>query len=144
MKRKQYPYTPKFINKYIGRYPIKFRSSWELRFAQWLDYNESVIKWSSERHAISYYDPVQMKYRRYFPDFYAKIKSDNRYTEYIIEIKPKKETRPPRKTNKQSKKTKLWQEATYITNSAKFQAAQEYCRKFGYCWKIVSEDILFK
>jgi len=144
MQRKQYPYIPKFIDKYIGKFPIKFRSSWELKFAQWLDYNENIIKWSSERHYIPYYDPMQMKNRRYIPDFYAKIKNNNGYTEYIIEIKPKKETVPPRKTNKQSKKTKLYQEATYITNQAKFSAAQKYCKKFGYQWKIISEQELFK
>jgi len=137
--------VPKFATKYIGKYPIYFRSSWEESFARWLDYNENVIKWSSERHAIHYYDPMQSKTRRYFPDFYAKIKNkSNKYIEYIIEIKPKKETKPPRKSNKQSKKTKLYQEATYITNTAKFDAAEKYCRKFGYHFKIVSEDILFK
>ena len=145
MKRKIYTYVPKFANKYIGKYPLKMRSSWELSFARWLDYNENVIKWSSERHAIQYYDPCQMKNRRYFPDFYAKIRNTNdKYIEYIIEIKPKKETRPPKKSNKQSKKTKLYQEATYITNSAKFQAAENYCKKFGYIFKIISEDVLFK
>lgn len=145
MKRKRYPYVPKYATKYIGKYPIYFRSSWEESFAKWLDYNENVIKWSSERHAIQYYDPMQMKTRRYFPDFYAKIKNKSgKYVEYIIEIKPNKETKPPRKTKKQSKKTKLYQESTYITNTAKFEAAEKYCRKFGYCWKIVTEKELYK
>jgi len=145
MQRKQYPYTPKFMNKYIGNYPLKMRSSWELSFAKWLDYNENVVRWSNEKHAIRYYDPMQGKQRRYFPDFYAAIRNkEGKVVEYIIEIKPKKETKPPRKTSAQSKKTKMYQEATYITNSAKFEAAQNYCKKMGYCWKIISEQELFK
>ena len=145
MQRKVYPYVPKFMNKFIGHYPIKFRSSWEVSFARWLDYNENVITWSNEKHAIPYYDPMQSKNRRYFPDFYAKIKNkNNKVTEYIIEIKPKKETRPPRKNNKQSKKTKLYQEATYITNSAKFESARFYAKKMGYIFKIITEEELFR
>jgi hypothetical protein len=145
MQRKVYPYVPKFTTKFIGHYPINFRSSWEVSFARWLDYNENVTAWSNEKHAIPYYDPMQMKNRRYFPDFYAKIKNkNNKIIEYIIEIKPKKETRPPRKTKAQSKRTKLYQESTYITNSAKFEAAEKYCKKMGYIFKIVSEDKLFK
>jgi len=145
MSRKVYPYVPKFANKFIGRYPIMLKSSWEESFARWLDYNESVVRWSNEKHAIQYYDPMQSKNRRYFPDFYAAIKNkQDKVVEYIIEIKPKKETRPPRKTNKQSKKTKLYQEATYITNKAKFEAAEFYCKKMGYIYKIISEDVLYK
>ena len=144
MKRKQYPYMPKFIDKYIGKYPLSLRSSWELKFAQWLDYNELVIKWSYERHAIPYYNPIYKDYKRYFPDFYAKIKNNNGYTEYIIEIKPKKETVPPKKTNKQSKKTKLYQEATYLTNQAKFEAARVYTKKMRMSFKIITEIELFK
>lgn len=141
MVRKQYPYTPKFGEKYIGKYPINLKSSWEYKFAQWLDYNENIIKWSNERHAIRYYDPIQMKDRRYFPDFYVKTKNN---MEYIVEIKPYKETKEPRKTKGQSKKTKLYQEATYLTNQAKWEAATKYCKKFGYEFKILSEREIFK
>ena len=143
-KPKRYPYVPKFVEKYIGKYPIYFKSSWEINFGRWLDYNNNVIKWSNERFPIKYYDPIQMKYRRYYPDFYMKIKDNNgKLTEYIIEIKPNKETKPPKKTKGQSKNTKLYQEATYITNQAKFEAAEKFCKKFGYRWKILTEKELF-
>lgn len=63
-------FVPKNPRKYIGRYPILARSSWERMFAQWLDLQESIIKWSSESIQIRYFDPVQQKIRRYYPDFF--------------------------------------------------------------------------
>lgn len=136
-------FTPKNPQKYKGSYPIVIRSQWERLFCQWLDANEYVISWSSENIVIPYYDPVQMKRRRYFPDFWMKVRTANGIEQYVIEIKPRKETRPPTKRGKKSKKTQLYQEATYLTNQAKFEAAQKYCRKMGYNWKILTERELF-
>lgn len=111
---------------------------------QWLDSNPDVVEWSSEGHIIYYYDPVQMKKRRYYPDFFAKILNKNREPiKYIIEVKPHKETIPPRVTKKQSKKTKLYNESTYLRNQAKFKAATEYCKKMGYHFSILTEKQLF-
>ncbi len=111
---------------------------------QWLDANPEVVNWSSESHIIYYYDPVQMKQRRYYPDYFATIlNSDKQPVKYIIEVKPNKETRPPVKTRGQSKKTKLYQEATWVTNQAKFNAAQQYCKKLGYHFKLLTENEMF-
>ncbi|GAF87684.1 unnamed protein product, partial [marine sediment metagenome] len=62
---------------------------------------------------------------------------------YIIEVKPNKETKPPMKTRGQSKKTQLYQEATWLTNQAKFNAAQQYCKKLGYRFKLLTEKQMF-
>ena len=137
-------FTPRFAEKYVGRYPIIVRSSWERMMCQWLDCNVEVVKWSSEGHVIPYYDPVQMKRRRYFPDYYAVILNKNKDpVKYIIEVKPNKETKPPVKTRGQSRKTKLHQEATWLTNQAKFDAAQQYCKKLGYRFKLLTEREMF-
>lgn len=138
-------FIPQNGEKYIGRYPIVIRSSWERMVCQWLDSNRDVIEWSSEQHVVHYYDPVQMKRRRYYPDFYAKIlDQQGKPSRYIIEVKPLKETKPPRKTRKQSKKTQLYQEATWITNQAKFDAAKQYCKKFGFHFQLLTERELFE
>jgi hypothetical protein len=137
-------FVPRFPKKYIGSYPIIVRSSWERMMCQWLDSNESVIKWSSEGHIINYYDPIQMKRRRYFPDFFVTIlNKDKKPINYIIEVKPEKETKPPTKTKGQSKKTQLYQETTWITNQAKFKAANNYCKKLGYKFMLLTEKEMF-
>jgi len=137
-------FVPRYMQKYKGTYPIIIRSSWERMMCQWLDSNPDVVEWSSEGHIIYYYDPVQMKKRRYYPDFFAKILNKNREPiKYIIEVKPHKETIPPRVTKKQSKKTKLYNESTYLRNQAKFKAATEYCKKMGYHFSILTEKQLF-
>jgi len=109
MKRKKYnQFVPRNSTKYIGTYPISIKSSWERRFCQWLDANPSVIKWSSENINIQYYDPIQMKNRRYIPDFYMEVLGkEDKIKRYIVEIKPQHETILPVKTSKKSKKTIL-------------------------------------
>jgi hypothetical protein len=137
-------YIPINPKKYTGRYPILVRSSWERLFMQFCDLTDTVINWSSENVVIPYYDPVKQKKRRYYPDFWVKIrnkkgKADN----YIIEIKPDRETRPPVMRGKKSKKTQHLQELTYLTNQAKWKAASSYCQKMGFRFKILTEKKLF-
>ena len=134
-------YIPKNPQKYKGRYPIITRSTWEYKFCQWIDVNPNITEWSSEGIAIRYYDPIQMKKRRYYPDFLIKNLEGQRF---LIEIKPYKETKPPSKRGRKSEKTKLWQEATYLTNKAKFEAAKLYCNKMNWIFKLITERDLFK
>jgi hypothetical protein len=44
------------------------RSSWEVKFAQWLDSED--IKYEYETVRITYYDPHHKRNRYYYPDFY--------------------------------------------------------------------------
>ena len=92
-------YTPLYPDKYIGEnYPV-LRSSYEAKFCRWLDVNENVKAWASEQIEIPYFDPTTNKKRRYFPDFFMKaIDKYGILKNYIIEIKPDKETRPPKMT----------------------------------------------
>lgn len=136
-------YIPKDSKKYVGSYPIIVRSSWERMFFQWLDANQKVVEWKSEPTGIRYHDPVRQRSRRYYPDVYAKIlDKDGRSKEYIIEIKPAKEIRMPRK-GKKSKRTMRIEEQTFVTNMAKFKAASEYCKKMGMEFKVLTEKDLF-
>jgi hypothetical protein len=132
-------FIPRNPKKYVGKYPIIVRSSWERMFFQWLDVTESVVEWSSEGTTIKYFDPVLRRVRRYYPDAYMKVNTGKRY---IIEIKPEKDLRLPRKLKK-SKKTIAIREQTYVTNQAKFEAAREYCKKLGMTFKVLTEKDLF-
>ena len=143
-RQRKSQFIPKNTDKYIGTYPIVCRSEWERMVCQWLDRNNNVIKWSSENTVIPNYDPVQMKKRRYYPDFFAEMKTKNGSVKYIIEVKPHKETVPPVKKGKKTSKTKLFQEATYLTNMAKFKAAEQYCSKLNYKFKVLTEKQLFR
>ena len=113
-------------------------------FWQWVDVNDNIIQWSSEGTMIKYLDPLQPmtnRTRRYFPDFWIKTKN---HEEFLIEIKPYKETIPPKVTKKKSKKTILTERKTWEINKAKFQAAKRYCQKMGMKFKILTEKELFR
>jgi len=137
-------FTPKFPDKYTGKWPIIVRSEWERKFAQWCDVNPNVLKWSSEPIEIPYYDPIKKKNRRYYPDFVIKVLDKNKKEAmYVIEIKPYKETVPPVNKGSKTQKTKIYEQMIYITNQAKWKAAIEYCRKRGFEFRVFTENELF-
>ena len=138
-------FTPKFPQKYTGQYPIIAKSSWERTFAQWCDVNESVIQWASETIVIPYFDTVKNKNRRYYPDFMMEIlKTDGKKETWVVEIKPYKETIQPVKGKKKSERTLLYEAITWRNNVDKWDAAQLFCKKRGYGFKILTERDLFK
>lgn len=139
-------YEPKNPQKYVSKDPrIICRSSYELKFCQWLDHNINVLEWASENIEIPYFDPTSQKKRRYFPDFYAKmIDKTGKVKKFIIEIKPSKETKPPRNSKKKSQKSLLYEHKVWTVNQAKWKAADNYCQKWGFEFKIVTEKQLFK
>lgn len=117
--------------KYRGSRPISLRSSWEIKFAEWLDRRPDVIEWNSETIIIPYnfYDPKIKSYRthRYFTDFWMKVKTeDGSIAEYLIEIKPKVETVEPKKPRAHTKAYSR-RVFTYMKNKAKWEAAEEFC-----------------
>ncbi len=140
-------FKPKNPNKYKGD-PTKiiYRSGWELKLMVELDRNTSVLQWSSEEIIIPYRDPFNPnKTRRYFPDFYVKKKnhSDGKIVEVIIEVKPAKETVPPVvQNNKKPNKKYLTEVNKWAINSAKWDAAEAFCKKKGYLFEIMTEKEL--
>ena len=138
-------YVPINEDKYIGKNLPKCRSSWERLFCNWLDNNPAVINWSSEIMHIEYFDPVKRKKRRYYPDFLMKIEDkQGKLITYLVEIKPYKESHPPRADRRKTKKTRMIEETKWMTNNAKFEAAKKYCRQKGWIFKIITEKQLFK
>ena len=98
-------YKPSYPSKYKGDpNNIICRSSWERKFCRYCDLNESVISWGSEEFWIPYLSPVDNRVHRYFPDFIMKIKENTGAIKtYVVEVKPKKQTVPPKKPNRQTK-----------------------------------------
>ena len=90
-------FTPKNPQKYAGDATnIIWRSTWERKVMDWLDQSESVVYWSSEELAIKYYNPVDNKIHRYFPDFIIKVKKkDGTVMTHVIEVKPEYQTKQP-------------------------------------------------
>ena len=110
---------------------VIYRSLWEKKFMTWCDSNPKVLQWNSEEIIIPYKDPVQKKWRRYFPDFWVKIKESTGTKSYLIEVKPKRQVEGPKP---QAKKTKTYinEVMTYATNTAKWEAANDYCNCLLY------------
>ena len=66
---------------------------------RWCDRNQNIIEWGSEEFFIPYRAP-DGKVRRYYPDFYIKVREQTgELKKYIIEIKPDKHTRWTTVTN---------------------------------------------
>ena len=136
-------YKPSYPSKYKGDpNNIICRSSWERKFCRYCDLNESVISWGSEEFWIPYLSPVDNRVHRYFPDFIMKVReSSGQVKTYVIEVKPGKQTVPPKKPKRQTK-SYLYECRTYAVNQAKWKAAVEFCKDHMIEFKIITEKEL--
>jgi hypothetical protein len=137
-------YKPSNPEKYKGNCNnIICRSSWERKFCVWCDTNPSIIEWGSEEFWIPYKSPVDNRVHRYFPDFFIKVKDTNgNIKSYVIEVKPKRQTKPPETNPKRKTKTWINEIKTYAVNEAKWKAAKEFCADRLLEFKIITEDEL--
>ena len=132
-------YKPSNVKKYKGDPTnVIYRSLWERRFMVYCDKNEDVLEWGSEEICLPYRSPVDNRVHRYFPDFYIKVKESNKIKNYLIEIKPKKQTAPPKKPKRQTKGY-LREAYEYAKNQAKWKAANEYCKDRMWEFKVMTE-----
>jgi len=121
---------------------VIYRSSWEIKVFSWLDNNKDVISWGSEEFCISYLSPVDNKIHRYFPDIIVKVRTQNNDIKVmVLEIKPKKQTQPPKQPKRITKQF-INEVATYGVNQAKWKAANEYCLDRGWEFRVITEDDL--
>ena len=140
---------------YKGKYKVKnpekykgdptsiiWRSLWERKCMKYLDGNPNILEWSSEEFFIWYKSPIDNRQHRYFPDFFVKEKySDGSIKKYLVEIKPKKQTAPPTKPQRQTKKY-ISEVYEYAKNQSKWEAAKEWCDDRGYEFVILTETEL--
>ena len=132
-------YRVKNLQKYVGNSSnVRYRSLWERQVFRWLDSNKNVALWNSEEVVVPYRCKSDNKIHRYFVDLYVKF---NDGKSYLIEIKPKKQTIPPKKPTRKSKKY-LNEVMVYIKNQSKWEAANAYAQNKGMTFQVWTEDTI--
>ena len=136
-------YIPTYPKKYKGDPSnIIYRSLWERKFMVYCDRNDRILEWGSEEFFIPYRSPLDGKIHRYFPDFYVKVKTkQNTIKKWVVEVKPKAQTRPPRTPKRKTKKY-ITEVRNYAINDAKWKNAIEYCKDRNMEFIIITEDEL--
>lgn len=132
-------YKVKKPEKYVGDHTkVVYRSLWERNTFRWLEDNPEVVKWNSEDVIIPYVCATDNRKHRYFIDLFFEMKNGEKY---LIEIKPKRETSPPKSPGKRTKKY-LSEQLTYAKNISKWKAAQEFAEDNGVKFQVWTEDTL--
>ena len=122
---------------------VVYRSGWEHEVMKWCDSNPNVKRWWSEEVAIPYRKPTDGKVHRYFPDFYVKVRGvDGRVKQHLVEVKPRRQINGPKVRTDTRNKAYITEVKTFATNTAKWEAASEFCRDRGWEWTLVDENDL--
>ena len=132
-------YQPKHPDKYIGKKIPRYRSSWEWAFMNFCDNNPSIMQWASESIQIPYRHPLTGKNTIYVPDFFIvyNSKGKKRIAE-LIEIKPNNQAKL------ENVGKNIQNQASYIVNRAKWEAAGKWCKHKGIRFRILTESDIFK
>lgn len=131
-------FTLKNPSKYIGNNMPIYRSSWEFNFMNFCDTNPSIQKWASEAIKIPYKNPLTGKQTVYVPDFFIQyLDKNNKFQVELIEIKPASQ-----QLQEKVGKSKVNQ-AMFIKNQAKWQAATIWCKQQGIKFRVLNENDLF-
>lgn len=132
-------YQVRNIGKYKGDFRnVCFRSLWERQCFRFCDDNNDIVEWSSESVIVPYICPTDNRPHRYFVDLKIKFSSGKTY---LIEIKPKKETLPPKVPKR--KTVRFIQEVmTYAKNQAKWKYADAYAKDRGMTFEVWTEETI--
>ena len=143
MESKKGFFKPINPQKYKGNPTnIIYRSGLELKVMIRFDTDPQILEWSSEEIIIPYRCKTDNRIHRYFPDFVVKMKTKKGIETFMVEVKPYKQTLPPKK-GKKKKQTYINEVMTYAKNTSKWEMAEEYCAKRGWTFlKITEKDIL--
>lgn len=146
-KPRQGYFKPVNPEKYIGEYPITFRSSWEFKFLKWCDASPTVLKYASEPIGIPYFNPLDKRGHIYYVDFYIIVRgSDGNEQKYLVEVKPMKYVSEPKAPDINTSKqwaNYVYAAKQYIINKAKFEAAKTFAAQRGVKFGIITENFLF-
>lgn len=139
---KQGYYQLKHPEKYLGDpNKVRYMSSWELHTHEFLDNDPRVIKWGAEIVPIKYLKPTDKRVHTYYPDYYVKYKDrKGRIRQEIIEVKPKRQVQKPRS---RTSRVRLYEDITYAINISKWKHAEQWCKKRGITFRILTEDNIF-
>lgn len=124
--------------KYVGNKVPIYRSSWEWHFMNFCDLNESIQKWASEAISIPYKDPLTGRNTIYVPDFFIQYvdKLGKMHVE-LIEIKPASQQLLERVGKNK------YNQAQYVKNQAKWQAATIWCKQQGIKFRVINQNDMF-
>ena len=111
---------------------------WERQCFKWCESNPRVRGWNSEEIVIPYMSDVDGRLHRYYVDLLIVMENDE---VFLVEIKPKKQTQPPKKPKRKTKKYAK-EVATYITNTNKWGAAQKFAEQKEWKFQIWTEETL--
>jgi hypothetical protein len=132
-------YNPK---KYVGSYPIIYRSSWELKFMRTVEFNSNVKSWTSESVCVPYVlqekckktGKIISKRHNYYPDFTVILHDGKKF---LVEVKPKSQSPTANMDMEKIKRSPvLWK------NFNKWLSAVAFCKLNGYRFIVVTEDHL--
>jgi hypothetical protein len=125
-------------SKYVGKKTPLARSSWEFIFMKMLDEHPGVETWASESIQIPYRDPLTGKYTIYVPDFFiVYIDKDKKKHAELVEVKPTSQTFASQVGKSQ------FNQAQYIKNMAKWEAASAWCKQQGVRFRVINENEIF-
>lgn len=130
------------VNKYIGNpSDVVYRSGLEHEFMRFCDVASYVTKWGAEVMVIPYTDH-EGNHRRYYPDFYMEIATNDFFARYVIEVKPWQETQAP-VVPEHATLTKMrsleYQLKMYRKNVYKWTKAIEWSKSRDMIFKIITE-----
>ena len=131
-------FKPKNPIKWVNS-KIIYRSGLEQKWFTLFDLSKDVLKIGSENIVVPYYDPVKKKMRKYYVDIVIQYKDregENRIK--LIEIKSFSESIIPKKPKRLTESYKS-SVMTYVTNDAKWKAANIYAKKRGWEFAILTE-----
>lgn len=132
-------YKIKNPDKYAGNpNTVVYRSLWERNVFRWCENNPKVKLWNSEEVVVPYKSTVDKKLHRYYVDLL--IQMDNKKT-YLIEIKPKNQTEPPKKRSRKTRKY-INEQLTFIKNNDKWEAADQFAKHKGWTFQVWTEETL--
>lgn len=131
-------FSPKHPEKYLGKGSIRYRSGWEFHFMKFCDEHPSVTSWASESIKIPYRNPLTGKQTIYVPDFLI-VYEDRKKTQRVelIEVKPASQAFKE-KTGKSKANQAAW-----VVNQAKWEAARAYCKQKGIIFRIITENEIY-
>ena len=119
---------------------FNYKSSLELKTLRYCDYNKHVIRYSLEPFSIKYVKPTDGKIHSYFIDFFIEFSNKKKF---LVEIKPKSQTVPPKKPKNASEKSIYRYQCalqTFAINQAKWNAAKEFATSKEMSFIVLTDE----
>lgn len=124
--------------KYMGNQTPTYRSTWEFSAMKMFDEHPAIEKWASEAVKIPYKNPFTGKYTIYVPDFLV-VYHDTKGMQHVelIEVKPANQTIKEKVGRSKSN------QAHWMLNQVKWEAAKAYCKPRGITFRVINETDIY-